>query len=712
MENILDHLNELQKEAVKATEGRIRVVAGAGSGKTRVLANRYAYLVEKIGIDPANIVCLTFTNKAAQEMKTRIRKIVNLSSINDFICTIHGFCVKILRREIYKLGYPSYFTIIDEDDCKRLVKQAMEEFGLDRTNITADQQLDEISAFKSHSNLQYIRDYFAPNADDEQSAKKSIIVRYFQLQLKYYALDFSDIVYFAIYLLETYPDSLAHWQNEINYLLVDEVQDCSNTDWRLIYLLSGKYNNIFVVGDPDQAIYEWRGAKPDLFLKFKHDKEVILDENYRSTQTILNVANSIIDNNQFRVKKSLHTNNLGDTITIYHHGKSEKEEGEWVTRQIKKLMEFGNKESDFAILFRASYISRFIEQALMSEQIQYVVWGGIKFFERKEIKDSLAYLRLIANKTDDLSFSRIINVPARKFGKVSLNKLMDIAKEDNCSLYDALKNHITEDPFNKEQLKDFIDIIEQLTTESSVLSISDLMNNILNKTGLKAMYRIDGDEDRIENINELLQSMRYYEELTANEEVSLNIYLQDVALFTNADYNKETSTVKLMTIHQAKGLEFPYVFIVGLTEGIFPNHRAIRNNHQKGLEEERRLMYVAVTRAEKALFLTESEGYNFSSKSNKYPSRFIREIKENLMQIDGSIDCELLKGTDLLVKQLNDEIFKNGNDEDSLDTGTKVEHSTFGIGEVIEYNEGRDSYIVNFGEITRVIMSKFLIVKD
>ena len=387
--DIFGRLNENQIKAVKATEGRIRVVAGAGSGKTRVLANRYAYLVDEIGIDPANIVCLTFTNKAAQEMKTRIRKMVNVGNTNDFICTIHGFCVKILRRDIYRLGFPSNFMIIDEDDSKRLAKQVFEEFNISKSESTVQKFLDRVSGFKMQLDIndghRIYMDYMLPGCDEEKY-KANEMAAYLRLQLKYFAVDFQDIIYFALHLLENFPDVLEYWQNEINYLQVDEVQDCSMTDWKLLELLCGKYQNLFVVGDPDQAIYEWRGAKPDAFVNFRADETIILNRNYRSTSNILDVANSIIRNNENRVKKNLYTQKQDSCITIHHHAKSEKAEGEWIANQIAKTIEKGGKASDFAILYRASYQSRFVEQALMQKSINYVIWGGIRFFERLEIK--------------------------------------------------------------------------------------------------------------------------------------------------------------------------------------------------------------------------------------------------------------------------------------------------------------------------------------
>lgn len=701
-ENIFKYLNQNQINAVKATEGKVRVVAGAGSGKTRVLANRYAYLVEHIGIDPANILCMTFTNKAAQEMRTRIKKMVDIGNVNDYICTIHGLCVKILRKEIYRLGYPGNFTILDIEDCKSLMKQVMEEQNITRKDITVNQLLDNVGVTKRISD--YVP-FVLPNIPFPSDTNTSSFLRFLQLQSQYYALDFDDLIYFTLYIFKNYPEALQYWQNEFDYIQVDEVQDCSRSDWTIIDYLTDKCENLFIVGDPDQAIYEWRGATPDRFVSFKADINIILDENYRSTPNILNVANSVIKNNRNRVEKNLHTNIPANAIVIHKHAIDEVEEGNWIANSINKMIKNGQKPNDFAILYRASNLSRFIEQALMSKQLPYTIWGGIRFFERKEIKDCLAYLRLV-NNLDDISFKRVVNVPSRKFGKVKMEYLERMANNDRNTLFETLKNHIDEKPFYNTGIKDFILLIDKLKEKKDKVSLSDLLNDVLDSSGLSDLYRNDGDEERIENINELMNSIRYYEQTNSNEEITLDKYLQDVALFTNNDYNKDQETIKLMTIHQSKGLEFPYVFVIGLTEGIFPNHRTIRERKIKGLEEERRLMYVAITRAEKALFLTESEGYNYATRTDKYPSRFITEISEDLIKVDGYIDPSLLQGCKELVSSLSIEEFEGVIASFKVDQ--EVEHEIFGVGRVLSVNEERQSCEIQFNNKTRNILFKFL----
>ena len=693
MSNLFENLNNMQAEAVKATEGKVRIIAGAGSGKTRVLAHRYAYLVNEVGIDPGNILCMTFTNKAAREMKNRIAKLVHRAHVNDFTCTIHGFCVKFLRREIHRLGYPKTFTIIDEEDSKTLALQVFEEMHLDAKKDTIKNFLDDIRLYKAP--LGYIEKIIVPTATLEAKDINKT-VRYIQLQLKNYALDFNDIINFTLYIMHNFPDALAYWQDKMNYVQVDEVQDCNKKDWAIINYVSGGCGNLFIVGDSDQAIYEWRGAMPDLFNNFVSDKDVMLTQNYRSTPNILNVANSIIAHNENRIPKDLFTVRPSEKIVVHHHAKSEYDECKWIAEQIRDISKEGVPFSSFAILYRASYLSRSIEQELIKKQIKYVVWGGLRFFERKEIKDCLAYLRLIANRNDDIAFKRIINVPKRSFGKTSQSRLQELADAEGLSLFDTLVKHKNDDAFSsKTAVMQFMQFIDDYHGYSSFTDIGDLLDSVLRDSGLDAMYRKEGDQDRLDNIEELKQSIKGYEEQNVDSEfLTLESYLQEIALYTNADYKEDGETVKLMTIHQAKGLEFPYVFIIGLSEGIFPNYRSIRDRNKRAEEEERRLMYVAVTRAEKGLFLTESEGYNFMTKQEKFPSRYILEVSDGLLHLDGDISKELmdnlLAGTKRQMEEMNYEGCPN-----EFKVGDKVANKFFGLGTVLE-KRSDNSYKVQF----------------
>lgn len=697
-------LNARQQEAVEASEGRVRVVAGAGSGKTRVLAHRYAFLVNDLGISPGNILCLTFTNKAAQEMKHRISRMVDRGSVNDFICTIHSFCVKFLRSEIYRIGYPKNFTVIDEEDAKQLAKQAMEEFGIDRRKLTTERFLTKVAALKGYNIDAYIQRHLLPASSPECPDE---LVRYIRLQLKHYALDYDDLIYFTIYILNHFEDARKYWTDKLNYIMVDEVQDCSSDDWKLLNILCSRHGNLFVVGDPDQAIYEWRGANPKIFVNFKAHTDVILNENYRSTPDILEIANSIIANNSNRVPKELYTLKLNERRAIYHHARSEKEESRYIADIIEEGIKSGDSPRDFAVLYRSSFISRQLEQQLLKRKIPYSVWGGIRFFERKEIKDIISYLRLVATDADDMSFSRIINLPARKFGKASMSALREIAEHRGVPLMTALREALDSPKFNRPPLRAFISLIDRAREWSGSMPVSELTDKLLVESHLADYYRMDEREDRLENIAELINSMKEFE-LSQDDDSdrALDAYLQEIALYTNVDASTEKDKVKLMTIHQSKGLEFPAVFITGLTEGIFPNHRSIRERRKDGEEEERRLMYVAVTRARSMLYICESEGYMNDGAALKYPSRFISEIPEVLLTVEGNPDPALFEGTRNMVNLLNAELGEG--DNAPFPPGTVVEHRVFGRGTIISFDPAAGSYRVKFANSERDLVARVL----
>ena len=697
-------LNPKQQQAVEATEGRVRVVAGAGSGKTRVIAHRYAFLVNDVGISPGNILCLTFTNKAAQEMKKRISGMVDRGSVNDFICTIHSFCAKFLRKEIYRIGYPKNFTIIDEEDAKQLAKQAMIEFGVDRKKITAERFLKQVAALKGYEPTHYIQRHLLPNSS---SFSPDAIVRYLRLQLKHFALDYDDLLYFTLYILQHFEDARKYWTEKLNYLMVDEVQDCTGDDWKLLHALTQHHGNLFIVGDPDQAIYEWRGANPKIFVDFKAHTDIILNQNYRSTPDILDVANKIIENNKNRVPKDLFTVKLNERQPVHLHSKSEKEEAEFIAKRIEDGIKEGMTPNQFAILYRSSFLSRQVEQALLKRKIQYTVWGGVRFFERKEIKDVLSYLRLVANEEDDMSFRRIINLPARKFGDSSMKSLTLIAEEEGISMMTALRRHLHEKPFNKPTLLSFINLIDGARERVPLMRVSDLADWLLKESGLGDLYRNDEEEERLENISELVNSMKEFEAGRVDEgDADLISYLQEVSLYTNVDRTVESEKVRLMTIHQSKGLEFPEVFVIGLTEGVFPNHRSIRERREDGEEEERRLMYVAVTRAEKMLWLCESEGYLNDSGALKYPSRFFSEVPDWMLKLEGVMDPSLMEGTKQMVALLRDELGEHS--EKPLANGTRVSHKIFGEGIIEGYDASSKSYKVRFGSQTRNLLLRVL----
>lgn len=699
-------LNPNQQRASEASEGRVRVVAGAGSGKTRVLAYRFAFLVNELGIAPGNILCLTFTNKAAQEMKHRISGLVDRGAVNDFVCTIHSFCVKFLRREIYRIGYPKNFTVIDEEDAKTLAKQAMNEFGVDRKKLTAERFLTKVAMLKGYDIDAYIQRHLLPASPPDCPDAQ---VRYLRLQLKQYVLDYDDLIYFTIYILNHFPDAREYWTDKLNYIMVDEAQDCSNDDWNLLRILSERHGNLFVVGDPDQAIYEWRGASPRTFVDFKATTDIILDRNYRSTPDILNVANAIIAHNRNRIPKELYTARLNETPVTYRHYRSEREEAQAIADTIAEEIKQGAAPNQFAILFRSTFLSRNVEQAMMKLKIPYAVWGGVRFFERKEIKDVICYLRMVASDSDDTAFTRIVNLPSRKFGAVSLQALTEIAEKRGIPLLTALRNEIEggNSKFDRPALRQFVALIDMARSLSSEIPVSELTDRILVDSRLADLYRLDEKEERLENVSELVNAMKEFERVQRDDgDMTLDGYLQEIALYTNADSQIDTDRVKLMTIHQSKGLEFDTVFITGLTEGVFPNHRSIRERRQDGEEEERRLMYVATTRARNMLYLSESEGYMNDTGAMKYPSRFLTEIPEDMLIVEGNPDPELFKGTKRLVDSINSELGEGG--FDVWPPGTRVEHRAFGQGEVVRFDPQAQSYRIRFSTGERDLVPRVL----
>ena len=688
----LKTLTAEQEAAVKATEGRVRVVAGAGSGKTRTLVYRYAYLLNDMGIPQGDILCMTFTNKAAQEMKSRISALCPGGVVGDFVTTIHGFCVKFLREEIYRLGYPQNYVIFDEEDMKTLVKEILEECGIERKAGIVGHYMDELSSFKSKTT--YIARYVipvGPESPDEVPIFGKMVLR----QKRYFALDFDDLLLFTLHVLKTFPDVREKWQRRFQYIMVDEVQDCSDREWALFTILSDHYHNLFIVGDGDQAIYEWRGAHPTLFVDYSPDTDLCLKNNFRSLPNIVCLADCIIENNRNRLPRtSITMRPTGKFRTKLYHSRNEKAEAETLTRILKRSnKKEGISWKDMAVLFRASYLSRGIEQAFIREKIPYVIWGGVRFFERKEIKDALGYLRLVA-LDDDMAFKRIANVPSRKIGKKTMALLQGYASGKGCSLFWALAENLPRLKNAKAEM--FVNLVLDARKEVNRMSISALLERLLEASGLLAEYRADTEEERLENLQELVKSVRLYEEENREEDYTLETYLQDIALYTNADYRKDDDKVKLMTVHQAKGREFPLVWIYGLSEGILPSHRTVRERGEAGLEEERRLMYVACTRAKDRLYFSESEGFNVQNSQSKYPSRFIREAKDEdgyqYYDIEGPFDPDLWLGTDRLIRTLE----KQEAESVAFPVGSRVHHPVFGDGKVTDIDPDDGTARVRF----------------
>ena len=696
VEKLKENLNEQQLEAVTETEGFVRVIAGAGSGKTKALTQRYAYIVEALGINSSNILCVTFTNKAAQEMRKRVKRLVGENSDLSYITTYHGFCVRVLREDINKIKYPKNFIIMDVEDQKTVLRQVYNELGLTSKVFTFKQVLRYISKQKtSKEYLQYILESKKKETDNKI---EKVFIRYLEKQQRNFALDFDDLLNFALYIFLNNPDVLEKWQKRLHYIQVDETQDSSQKQFMLIEMLSQFHKNLFVVGDPDQTIYEWRGAKPEILVDFDKQfidsKTIIMNQNYRSTPNILSLGNHIIKNNKIRVDKDMFTQNPEGVEVVHFHGENDYEEGLWVANEIKRLVNDENcKYSDFAILYRANHISRSIEQSLIRENIPYSVFGGIRFFERKEIKDVLAYLRLIEFE-DDFSFLRVVNTPSRGLGKKFIENVAKIAEKESISLYSALQQNINQKDLNRRGAIDFIELIEKYKKSKADLIISDLVKEIMDESGLSAYYRTDGDTDRLDNIKELQNSIILLE--TQDEEpINLTEYLQEIALYTDMDIEDDRKDrVKLMTIHTSKGLEFPYVFLCGFTEGVLPSAMSIKERRAKAIEEERRLTYVAITRAEKAFYMTESEGFNFSTGLNKYPSRFLFEISDNYFVRKGELSQEIInEAKEQLKLDASRQLIQK-----KFDVGDLVNHLIWKQGKVIEVNEEKGEYQIEFVE--------------
>lgn len=704
IDKILENLNEQQLKAVISTEGYVRVIAGAGSGKTKALTSRYAYLIEALGMNASNILCVTFTNKAANEMRNRVKRIIGDENDYGYITTYHGFCVKVLREDINKIQYPRQFVIMDVEDQKTILKDIYSELGINSKDCSYKQAIKYIEGLKNRTN--YIEN-IAENKDiireDEQKLKDSkilldnIFLRYIEKQQRNFSLDFNDLINFTLYIFDNYKDVLEKWQNRLYYIQVDETQDSSPKQFYLVELLSQIHNNLFVVGDPDQTIYEWRGAKPELLVNF--DKQfptaqtVIMNQNYRSTPNILSLGNHIIKNNRIRIDKDMFTKNQTGVDVVHFHAKNDIEEGTFIANEIQKLVKEKNLiHSDFAILYRANHISRIIEQSLIKEGIPYSIWGGIRFFERKEIKDILSYLRLIVFG-DNLSFLRVINTPSRKLGKVFIDGLKQISIQNNVSLFETIESN----SLNRQSAVEFTNLIKEFRKRKDEILVSDLIKEILDKTELNKMYRADGDEERLDNIKELQNSIIVLEKDDV-EKLTLENYLQEIALYTDMDVDDDKKDrVKLMTIHTSKGLEFPYVFLCGFTDGVLPSYMSMK---EKRLEEERRLTYVAITRAEKAFYMTESEGYNFQTGMYKYPSRFLWEIKDNLYVRQGILPQEFIDEAKKQIEFENDLL--NPLPIPILEVGDIVLFSAWGKGKVLEKDDENNVYMIDFEKINGV----------
>ena len=699
MSDLLSRLNQAQREAVTSTEGFIRVIAGAGSGKTRALSHRFAYLVNELGILPGNILCVTFTNKSANEMRQRIH---SLTGDNDtgYINTFHGFCVSVLQEDSHVVQYPKSFLVLDNSDIDAMLKIIYEERRLTLRNMTFSKARDMIEMRKLVKEPEYYLDMIKMSVDTlyekymkATEASDMIFYGYLYQTKKCFGLDYNDLIKFTLYIFDENADIRRKWQKRLEYIMIDEFQDIDALQYKLMSVLCDYHKNLFIVGDPDQTIYTWRGANVRYLLDFDKEypqtKTIMMMQNYRSTPEILNVANSLIDKNRVRMKKDLLPMLAHGKKVVCHHAPNSEAEAKWIVERMQGLHEEGIPYRDITILYRAHYITRTLEEVFLKEKIPYTIYSGVPFFGRMEIKDALCYMRMIAFK-DDLSFMRIANVPKRNIGQRRMRFIQEYAAQNNCSLYDALCRNLDQDIFKGTKADKFVSLIEGFASNYADRPISEVLTDILDKSGYEAMLRTEGSQERLDNLAELKQSVYEYE-VSCGEEVTLEHYLNHIALFTNSDAEENKDKVKMMTVHASKGLEFPYVFLCGMNEGIFPSRKITT---LEGMEEERRLAFVAVTRAEKGLFLSEADGRNFDS-SPRYPSRFLLDIDDRYLEYTQKPNDGLIHDARLYI---NHKIccMENAEKGNEFSLGQKVKHSVFGEGTIIGIDQEQGAYQIQF----------------
>ena len=692
-------LNASQLEAVTSTEGFVRVIAGAGSGKTRALSHRFAYLVNEFGILPGNILCVTFTNKAANEMRQRIH---NLTGDNDtgYINTFHGFCVSVLQEDSFAVQYPKSFLVLDNSDIDDMLRIIYEERGLTLRDMTFANARDMFEMQKLFKKPEYYLDLINLSLDalrekylNAAGINDVLFYGYLYRQKKCFGLDYNDLIKFTLFIFREHEDIRLKWQKRLEYIMIDEFQDIDGLQYELMEELCGYHKNLFIVGDPDQTIYTWRGANVKYLLdfdrQFKGTRTVMMNENYRSTPEILAACNSLIGKNVNRIKKELVSMQPHGASVLCHHAPNADEEAKWVAEQMSILHESGVPYKDMTVLYRAHYLTRRVEEVFMKAKLPYTIYSGVQFFARMEIKDSLSYLRMIAYK-DDLSFRRVVNSPKRNMGRRRMSFLEEQARENNCSLYEALVRSLGDDMLKGTKADKFVKLIERFSATYAGRPVSEVLSAILDESGYEAALRTEGGQERLDNLAELKQSVYEYE-TTCGEEVTLEHYLSHVALFTNSDAIEPGDKVKMMTVHAAKGLEFPYVFLIGMNEGVFPS-RKVRTI--EGMEEERRLAFVAMTRAEKRLFLSEAEGRNLDN-TPRYPSRFLLDIDKELLEFTRPPQEGLIREARGYIRYAEQRL-ADAADAEVFPVGTRVSHAILGPGKVIDIDKEHNAYVIKF----------------
>ena len=695
-------LNAAQLEAVTTTEGFVRVIAGAGSGKTRALTHRFAYLVNELGILPGNILCVTFTNKAANEMRQRIHA---LTGDNDtgYINTFHGFCVSVLQEDSYAVQYPKSFLVLDNSDIDSMLRIIYEERGLTLRDMTFSNARDMIEIQKLFKRPDYYLDMITMSLEvlhdkylAATTAEDIIFYGYLYQEKKCFGLDYNDLIKFSLYIFEQNEEIRLKWQQRLEYIMIDEFQDIDWLQYRLMEVLCGYHRNLFIVGDPDQTIYTWRGADVKYLLEFDKQypgtKTILMNENYRSTPQILAAANSLISRNRNRIPKDLLPHLPDGESVLCHHARTAEEEAEWIAWQTAERHDRGVEYRDMTVLYRAHYVTRSLEEVLQKRKIPYTIYSGVQFFGRAEIKDALCYLRMIVYQ-DDLSFRRIANVPKRNLGISRMKRLEEYASENSCSLFQALRSLLEDEDFRRTKARQFVTLIDRFSQGYVDRPISELLSALLNESGYEEMLRTEGSQERLDNLAELKQSIYEYE-TGCGEEATAEHYLTHVALFTNQDSADAPAKLKLMTVHAAKGLEFPYVFLCGMNEGVFPSGRV---RTLPAMEEERRLAFVAMTRAEKRLYLSEAEGRNLDG-SPRYPSRFILDIDSSLLEYTEQPRDGLIRDAREYIST-NEKFLPEQDHPAAYEVGQRVRHAILGTGTVSAVDMDKSAYMIKFDSL-------------
>ena len=704
LQEILGDLNPAQREAVTTTEGYVRVLAGAGSGKTRALVRRFAYLVLAGGIMPENILCVTFTNKAAGEMRTRIRQITG-DNDTGYINTFHGFCVSVLHEDISHASYPKSFLVLDNPDIDQMLELIYEERGLTLRDMTYSNARDMIEILKLKERPDYYLDMIEEpltvlkeKYEKAEAVKDIIFYGYLYQEKKNFGLDYNDLLKFTLHIFAKHDDVRLKWQKRLAYIMIDEFQDIDSIQYELMEVLAGYHRNLFVVGDPDQTIYTWRGADIRYLLDFPEafpgTKDIYMMQNYRSAPEIIDSVNSLIEKNKTRAKKELiPMRPASGELPLCFYAPDAEAEAEWICKEIADLHQAGIPYRDMTVLYRAHYLTRTLEQVFDEKKIPFNIYSGVRFFDRAEVKDALAYLRMVIFR-DDLSFRRICNRPKRNIGKRRIAALEDFAQENGCTLYQALQQNYETELFRGTSAAKFLRLIERSSGSAAAgHTVSDLLAEILDESGYEKMLRTEGSQERLDNLAELKASVYDFEN-SCGEDCTPEYYLSHVALLSNQDAESLSDKVKFMTIHAAKGLEFPNVFLCGMNEGILPSRKTLT---LPAMEEERRLAFVAMTRAEDRLFLSEAAGFHPGGGA-RYPSRFLLDIEQSLLQFVEPPAEDVLRSARRQIAAADQKLLPVDPDT-GMPPGTRVRHMIFGDGSITEVLADEQAFLVQFDSL-------------